>query len=63
MKQIIMLCINSLTNSRGIYSFSTIKKDIVQFIILWENYELPIKKVEIEFFFFLIYRRYQNSEL
>ena len=58
-----MLCINSLTNSRGIYSFSTIKKDIVQFIILWENYELPIKKVEIEFFFFLIYRRYQNSEL
>ena len=52
MKQIIMLCINSLTNSRGIYSFSTIKKDIVQFIILWENYELPIKKVEIEFFFF-----------
>ena len=63
MQQIIMLCINSLTNSRGIYSFSTIKKDIVQFIILWENYELPIKKVEIEFFFFLIYRRYQNSEL
>ena len=58
-----MLCINSLTNSRGIYSFSTIKKDIVQFIILWENYELPIKKVEIEIFFFLIYKRYQNSEL